>query len=51
MDYVFWGMIAIKLGKELYIQVQELIGEKIPTWDEVAAQNKELQDLIDAEKI
>jgi hypothetical protein len=50
MDYIFWGTIAIKLGKELYDQLQELIGDKVPTWDECAANNAELATMIEAEK-
>lgn len=47
---LFWAGIAIKLGPELYKQMQALIGPSIPTWDELAAENAELQALIDAAK-
>lgn len=50
MDYVFWGTVAMKLGMELYKQLCELIGPKIPTWDDCAANNAELAAMIEAEK-
>jgi hypothetical protein len=50
MDYIFWGTIAMKLGKELYIQLFDLIGPSIPTWDVLAIENAELAAWIEAEK-
>lgn len=47
---IFWGTIALKLGPELYKQMTALIGPSIPTWEELAKDNDELQALIDAEK-
>ncbi len=50
MDYVFWGTVAMKLGKIAYEQLAELIGPKVPSWDEVAANNAELAAMIEEEK-
>ena len=47
---VFFAQVAIKLGPELYKQLSALIGPSIPTWDELAAENADLQALINAAK-
>ncbi len=49
MDYIFWGTIALKLGRELYDQMVDLLGDKIPTWPQLLAENAEFQAMIDAE--
>ena len=46
----FWAMVAMKLGKEIYLQMMDLLGPSIPTWDELATENAELQAMIDAAK-
>lgn len=47
---LFFAQVAIKLGPEMYKQLSALIGPSIPTWDELVAENAELQALINAAK-
>lgn len=43
--------VAISLAMQLYSMAKQIAGqEPIPTWDEIVAENKLLQDKIDAEK-
>ncbi len=41
---------AIKYGPNAYAQLKDLFGDSIPTYEELAKENTELQTLIDAEK-
>lgn len=41
---------AIKYGPVAYDQLLDLFGDSIPTYEELAAENAELQAKIDAEK-
>jgi hypothetical protein len=40
----------IKYGPAAYEQLVDLFGDSIPSYEELAAENAELQALIDAEK-
>ena len=41
--------IIIKYGPAAYLQLVDLFGDSIPTYEELAAENAELQALINAE--
>lgn len=43
-------ILAVKVGKEVYDQISELVGPSIPTWAQLKSDNAELQAMIDAEK-
>lgn len=43
--------VALKVGPSIYRQLSDLLGASIPTWDELAVDNAELQAMIDAEKV
>ncbi len=42
--------IALKVGPAVYRQLSDLLGASIPTWDDLAVDNAELQAMVDAEK-
>lgn len=39
----FWESIAFKVKKQDYLRMEELLGEKIPRWDELVAISPDLQ--------
>ena len=45
-----WALVAVKIGFAAYNQIKELLGPKIPTWDELAIENAEVAAMIEAEK-
>jgi hypothetical protein len=45
-----WAAVAVKVGIEVYNQIKALLGPKIPTWDELAAENADVAAMIEAEK-